>query len=240
MSTADKFDRSRRGALILCGGGSRRMGRDKASLPFGDETMLARTMRLVAESVPQEQIVLAAAADQLFPLLPWAATVIRDREADQGPLPALIDGLAALPANVFGAFVTPCDAPLLESSFVEALFAAMDAGIDAVAPGDGKRLYSLNAVYRPSCVGSLQAACDSGQASVQRALRSPGFRLKELPVEQLRCVDPELRSLLNCNTPEEYEAALALLSNDGGEYRVRGSTVQTFRLPPPGGEGGEP
>lgn len=218
MSTADEFDRSRRGALILCGGGSRRMGRDKASLPFGVETMLARTMRLVAESVPREQIVLAAAVDQLLPSLPWAATVTRDRAADQGPLPALIDGLAALPANVSAALVTSCDAPLLESAFVEALFAAIDvgieAGVDAAVPDDGSRLYPLNAVYRPSCVASLRAACDASQASLQGALRSLGFRLKELPVEQLRCVDPELRSLLNCNTPEEYQAALALLLND--------------------------
>ena len=215
MSNADEFDRSRRGALILCGGGSRRMGRDKASLPIGVETMLARTMRLVAESVPHEQIVLAAASDQLLPPLPSAATVIRDREADQGPLPALIDGLAALPANVSAALVTSCDAPLLESAFVEALFAAMEVEIDAVVPGDGERLYPLNAVYRPSCIASLRAACDAGQMSLQEALRAPGFRLKELPVEQLRCVDPELRSLLNCITPEEYQAALAILSNGG-------------------------
>lgn len=214
MSNADEFDRSRRGALILCGGGSRRMGRDKASLPFGVETMLARTMRLVAESVPHEQIVLAAASDQLLPPLPWAAPVIRDREADQGPLPALIDGLAALPANVSAALVTSCDAPLLESAFAEALFAALGVGIDAATPSDGELLYPLNAVYRPSCMASLRAACNAGQMSLQGALRSPGFRLKELPVEQLRGVDPELRSLLNCNTPEEYQAALAILSNN--------------------------
>jgi molybdopterin-guanine dinucleotide biosynthesis protein A len=210
VSTADEFDRSRRGALILCGGGSRRMGRDKASLPFAGETMLARTMRLVAESIPREQIVLVAAVDQTLPSLPWAAPVIRDRAAEQGPLPALVDGLAALPANVSAVLVTSCDAPLLESAFVEALFAAIDVGVDAAVPGDGSRLYPLNAVYRPSCMASLRSACDAGQTSLQGALRSSGFRLKKLPVEQLRCVDPELRSLLNCNTPEEYQAALAI------------------------------
>ena len=211
MSTAEEIDRSRRGAVILCGGGSRRMGRDKASLPCGDETMLPRVMRLTAEVVPREQIVLVAAAEQQLPPLPWDAILVRDRDADQGPLPALIDGLAALPTNVSAAFVTACDAPLLEPAFVEALFAAMEPEVDATVPSDGERLYPLTAVYRPSCVASLRAHLDEGGSSLQRALRSPGFRLKELPLERLRSVDSELRSLLNCNTLEEYKAALALL-----------------------------
>ena len=43
----------RRGAIILCGGASSRMGRDKAWLPFGpDEVMLQRVVRLVGEVVP--------------------------------------------------------------------------------------------------------------------------------------------------------------------------------------------
>ncbi len=211
MSTANEFDRSRRGALILCGGGSRRMGRDKASLPFGDETLLVRVMRLVAEVVPREQVVLVAAANQQLPLLPWAATVLRDREADQGPLPAIIDGLAALPANVSAAFATACDAPWLQPAFVEMLFDAMEPTVDAAVPSDGERLHPLTAVYRLSCITALRAYRDGGRSSLQGALRSPGIRLKELPVEQLRSVDPELRSLLSCNTSEEYEAALSLL-----------------------------
>lgn len=217
MNTADEFDRSRRGALILCGGGSRRMGRDKASLPFGGETMLARTMRLVAEVVLREQIVLVAAADQTLPPLPWAASVVRDREVDRGPLPALIDGLAALPAKASAAFVTACDAPWLQPALVETLFSAMEPEVDVAVPGDGERLYPLNAVYRPSCVASLRASLDEGGSSLQWALRAPGLRLKELSVEQLRPVDPELQSLLNCNTPEDYQAALALLVKDDAD-----------------------
>lgn len=190
------------------------MGRDKTSLSFGDETMLARTMRLVAEGVPREQIVLAAAVDQGLPPLPWEAIVVRDRSADRGPLPALIDGLAALPTNVSAAFVTACDAPLLEPAFVEMLFAALESDVDAAVPSDGERLYPLTAVYWPSCVASLRATLEEGGASLQGALRSPGFRLKELPLELLGSVDAELRSLLNCNTQEEYQAALALLLGD--------------------------
>ena len=188
------------------------MGRDKASLPVGDETMLARTMRLVAEVVPREQVVLVAAAEQQLPPLPWGAKVIRDREANQGPLPALVDGLAALPAKVSAAFVTACDAPLLKPELVERLFQSLSSEVEAVVPGDGERLHPLLAVYRPRMTVMLQAQLAAGTTSLHGALRSLGSRIVETPVEELRAVDPELRSLMNCNTIEEYEVAIAVSS----------------------------
>lgn len=211
MGLHDESDRQTRGAVILCGGGSRRMGRDKASLPFGDETLLSRTLRLVAEVVPRGQIILVAAMDQQLPPLPWDATVIRDQQPDRGPLPAIIEGLTSLGESVSTAFVTACDAPLLEPSLIELLFASLMPKMDAVVPAEGERLHSLLAVYRRNAAASLRASLEAGRSSLHAALRSPSFRLTEVPVEELRTVDPQLLSLLNCNTPEEYATALALL-----------------------------
>jgi molybdenum cofactor guanylyltransferase len=210
VSTADEIDRSHRGALILCGGGSRRMGRDKASLPFGAETMLARMMRLVAEVVPREHIVLVASAEQELPALPWEATVLRDRVADRGPLPALIDGLASFEGRASVVFVVSCDAPLLQPALVERLFQllASEAEAEAVVPADGERLQPLLAVYRPRVAEALQVQLTAGTTSLHGALRSLGGRIVEAPIEQLRDADSELRSFMNCNTEEEYQAAL--------------------------------
>lgn len=188
------------------------MGRDKASLPFGDETLLARTMRLIAEVVPQEQSVLVAAAEQQLPPLPWEATVVRDRVADQGPLPAIVDGLATLPAQVTAALVIACDSPLLEPALMEMLFQSLTPGFDAVIPIDGELLHPLLAVYRPHVAAALRKQFDAGVHSLHGAIGSASFAPLFLPVEQLRVVDPELRSFLNCNTAEEYLAALERLS----------------------------
>jgi molybdopterin-guanine dinucleotide biosynthesis protein A len=192
------------------------MGRDKASLPFGDESLLARMMRLVAEVVPREQIVLVAAAKQQLPPLPWEATVVRDRNADRGPLPALVEGLAALPATVSAALVVACDAPLLEPAAVERLFQLLPPECDAIVPTEEGELHPLLAVYRRRAVVSLAAAVDRGQASLHRALKSSGCRILELPVERLRDADPKLRSFVNCNTPDDYETALALAFRPNG------------------------
>ena len=57
------------GAIVLCGGMSRRMGRPKAWLPFGpDEVMLQRVVRLVREVVGP--VVVVAAPEQELPMLP--------------------------------------------------------------------------------------------------------------------------------------------------------------------------
>jgi molybdenum cofactor guanylyltransferase len=67
-----------KGAIILCGGKSSRMGRDKATLPFGPEQMLARVVRLVSEVVEPAKIVVVAAPEQELPVLPAAVAVARD------------------------------------------------------------------------------------------------------------------------------------------------------------------
>ena len=64
-------------AIVLCGGRSSRMGRSKALLPFGPETMLQRTVRIVRAAVAGP-IVVVAAADQSLPPLPADVAVVVD------------------------------------------------------------------------------------------------------------------------------------------------------------------
>src|ERR1043165_2456560 len=68
----------RKGAIILCGGKSSRMGRDKATLPFGGELMLARVVRLLSEAVDPQGIVVVAAPNQSLPEVPAPVMIARD------------------------------------------------------------------------------------------------------------------------------------------------------------------
>jgi molybdopterin-guanine dinucleotide biosynthesis protein A len=141
------------------------------------------------------------------------------RNGGQGPLPALIAGLNQLPEIVEAAFVTGCDAPLLKPALVEWLFkrwAAAQSDVVpeekrfvVVAPADGLHLHPLCAVYGAACrVGLAAEAAYSGCRSLRGALNSTAITKLCVPVDELRAVDPELESLINCNTPQEYEAAL--------------------------------
>lgn len=197
------------GAIILCGGESSRMGRDKASLPFGPgETLLSRVVGVLQQVVPNEAIVVVAGRRQHVPPLAGGITLIHESIEGEGPLPALAEGLMQLPTGVEAAFVCGCDAPLLRPAFVERLFHLADARVDAVVPTDIERLYPLAAVYAKKCLPALCAAIESGQRSLRRALRGGRLAVREIQIDQLRVVDPELDSLVNCNTPEEYQRAL--------------------------------
>ena len=73
-----------RGAVVLCGGRSTRMGRDKATLPFGGETLLQRVVGIVQSIV--DDVTVVGRRDQALPELPDAVRVAHDAVEDRGPL----------------------------------------------------------------------------------------------------------------------------------------------------------
>jgi molybdopterin-guanine dinucleotide biosynthesis protein A len=209
---------ARYGAVVLCGGRSTRMGLDKATLPFGAETLLERVVRLVGKVVHDFNTVVVASPNQELPPLPAGVKVIHE---SSGPLPALIAGLSQLPTIVEAAFVTACDTPLLKPAVIEWLlqrWATEQTGevrtnqrFVAVAPVDGRHVHPLCAVYGTACrVGLAATVAYEGDRSLQYALTSKPMGTVLVPVEELGTADPELESLVNCNTWEEYERALRL------------------------------
>ncbi len=196
----------RKGAIILCGGKSSRMGQDKAMLPFGDECLLQRVVRIIAEVVPAENIVIVAGTDQALPPLAESITIARDQIEFRGPLAGIATGLKALgQCRVDAVFAAACDTPFLVRAFVEQMFETL-ADHDAAVPVDSMRQYPLTAVYRPTVLAQIEARIAAGKL---RAIDLfDDIDACRVPVESLREVDPQLKSLQNVNTEEEYRAAL--------------------------------
>src|SRR5262249_37591092 len=105
------------GGIILCGGQSKRMGRPKAWLPFGNELMLQRVTRILGTVV--KPLVVVAAPQPEVPTLPADVAVVRDAERGRGPLQGLSAGLAALQGKCEAAYLSSCDAPFLQTGFVQ-------------------------------------------------------------------------------------------------------------------------
>ena len=193
-----------RGAIILCGGQSSRMSTDKAALPFGDETMLQRVVRRVSEVA--RRIVVVATPGQALPELPDTVTVAHDRREGRGPLEGLAVGLSAIQSQAEIVYATGCDVPLLVPAFVERMFDLLGEH-DVVVPKDGQYHHPLAAVYRTRVLEHVERLLSADR--MRPVFLFDQVSTLEVPVEELRAVDPELATLENINRREDYLAALA-------------------------------
>jgi molybdopterin-guanine dinucleotide biosynthesis protein A len=190
-----------RGAIILCGGKSSRMGVDKALLSFGDETMLARVTRTVRSFVGASCVIVIAASDQELPEFDPAIRIVRDTVEFAGPLVAISQAASEL-SETEAIFVAGCDTPLLKPEVIEFLFGQL-GDHSAIVPEDSERMYPLCGVYRTEVFNG-----DSKLRSMRDFVKH--INAKRIDVRLLRSMDPKLDSLRNINTRQDYLDALAI------------------------------
>ncbi len=221
-------------AVILCGGESRRMGRPKAWLPFGAEYLLQRVVRLA--SAVAAPIAVVAAPGQELPPLPGSVIIARDPQRGRGPLEGLAAGLAALPGEADLVYATATDVPFLQPSWIERM-AELIGGHDLAIPRCDGFFHPLAALYRK------EAALPATRALLQADRLRPVFlseilRTRIVAAEELRDVDPELATLRNLNSPEDYELARKAAGLNppdhppaAGEPRPRHVTLEFYGVP---------
>jgi molybdopterin-guanine dinucleotide biosynthesis protein A len=195
------------GGIILCGGQSKRMGRPKAWLPFGDELMLPRVVRLLSEVV--HPIVVVAAPDQEVPPIPAGVRVVRDEEKGRGPLQGLLAGLTAIANEADAGYLSSCDVPFLQSAFVRRLIDLL-ADNQICVPHVGDYHHPLAAVYRVPVADVVRRLLAENRLRPFFLFQEVNTRVVE--AEELVNVDPTFQTLRNLNTPEDYEAALHSLT----------------------------
>ena len=193
------------GGIVLCGGKSTRMGASKALLPFGPETMLQRVVRLLGTVAAP--MVVVAAADQELPALPAGVIVTRDEREGRGPLEGLRAGLKALPDGVAAAYVTSCDVPLLVPGFVTRMFELAEGHDIAVMEIDGFP-HPLSAVYQSAVLPQVEDLLAHDR--LRPVFLFDAVRTRKVQPAEMTAVDPDLLTLRNLNTREDYLEALSL------------------------------
>jgi molybdenum cofactor guanylyltransferase len=189
--------------IVLCGGRSSRMGRPKAWLPFGDEVLLQRVVRILGEVVAP--IVVVAAPEQALPKLSSQTLIARDDCEFLGPLSGLATGLAALDGLANVAYLSSCDVPLLRPAFVRRVLAGLGEAAICMPDVVGFK-HPLAAAYRVSVAATVHELIRANRLRPVFLTESlTSIFLKEADLLDL---DPQFESLRNLNTPEEYAAAL--------------------------------
>lgn len=197
--------------IVLAGGRSRRMGRDKAWLDAGGRPLIARVIERLASVAAEMVVVVAPGA---APLPDLTARVVVDRVVGAGPLGGLHAGLEA--ARTTWSFVVACDMPFLNLDLIR-YFAYLRPGYDVVLPFPTGRPEPLHAFYHQRCLAPIAASLASGERAMISFLGA--VRVRAVSAAEIAYFDAEGQSFLNINTPEEWEAVRSFAGWSQGESR---------------------
>jgi molybdopterin-guanine dinucleotide biosynthesis protein A len=188
--------------FAVAGGRSRRMGRDKADLPFGPGTLLDHALARLRAVAGRVHVLCGAEPRYLDRGVP----VLLDARVETGPLAGLETALASLATGEV-ALLLGVDMPLVPVTLLEELV-RRSAGADVVVPVSAQGPEPMAAVYSAGAGPALRRALEAGD----RRMTSfwPSVRVERVQGDDLaRFCDPE-HAFLNVNTPEDYERVLTI------------------------------
>lgn len=207
--TPPMAEQERVSAAILAGGASRRMGRNKALLPIRGQTLIERVIDRVRPLADEVWVVTNTPEEYAF----LNVLTVSDRYPGVGPLAGLHAALDAARGDLV--ILLACDMPFVSVALLRYLL-SLTAGVDAVIPRLGGREEPLHAIYRRvTCLPAVEAALHAGKRRLIAFL--PAVRVRYVEEDELRRRDPELRSFLNANTPQEWAHVLAMAGREEAE-----------------------
>jgi molybdopterin-guanine dinucleotide biosynthesis protein A len=205
--------------LVLAGGHSRRMNRDKATLEYAGQSQLARAMSLLEPLVSQAFV--SIRPEQLSDPQRTAYPCIADLVPDLGPISGIHAALHADPTSAW--LVLACDLPFLDSATLQHLIAERAPERTATAflsDFDGKP-EPVCTIYEPVAAAALDTWIAAGQRCPRAFLQQSNAKL--LPPRSGR-------ALANINTSEEYLQARTQLAPARAGTSRRDIRVQYFAI----------
>lgn len=186
-------------AVILAGGKSSRMGRDKALLKFGETTILENLTELAAR-IFCEVLVIAEDRAKLKGLDLGSAKVYEDLLKERGPLAAVYTGLQY--SRTEASFVFTCDMPFMDEVLVRELVDFWEEDFDVICLEDPEGKYEpFPGIYARSARHLIRSFLDRGKDSLWRYFEVATVKPLVLQKERIRV-------LTNMNTIEDYYRVL--------------------------------
>ena len=195
--------------IVLAGGMSRRLGRNKALEPVGGEALIRQVTGRLSK-IADETIVVAADAEQARVLpLPASARVALDLYPGKGSLGGIFSGLSA--SQTTWAIVVACDMPFLNLELLRHMLDLRE-GHDVVVPVLDGRPEPTHAVYSRTCLPHIEKRLQADDLKIARFFDE--VRVKYVPQDDLARFDPDFLSFFNVNTQEDLDRALALAAEE--------------------------
>ena len=215
-------------AVILAGGKSSRMKRNKALLPCNGEFFIERIHRLLAPLF--SEVIVVTNTPELYPFLPCG--MVSDEYPGLGSLAGIHAGLKQ--SGTGRIFAVACDMPYLNADLIR-LMASRAVDCDIVIPESGGGLEPLHTIYGKGCIPAMEKALSSGSVRIVDCF--DWSRVAVVSKEQVAAFDPEFLSFENINTPEDYFRFRS--GKDGQTRRIPSCEKTSGRFPVTGRSAGK-
>lgn len=192
-------------SIVLAGGKSTRLGKDKATELIGGESLLQRVLSRLATFSTDIILVVTKGQAKLPDYLPPGTRIIQDIFPDGGALGGIYSGLTVSPS--FHNLLVACDMPFLSVPLLQYLL-EVSPSYDVVVPRVGDWLEPLHAVYSKNCIAPIRRLLEEGNHRIFDFF--PQVKVKYVTEEELNRFDPEHLSIFNINTQQELDRARQL------------------------------
>lgn len=185
-------------AIILAGGKSIRMGRNKAFLKLKGKTFIEHQVDLLREIF--DKIIISANTPSEYEYL--NLPVFKDIFPEKGPLGGIYTGL--INSSSFYTFMLACDMPFVEVELIRHL-KSLTEGHDVVVPQSNRGLEPLHAFYSKNCIEPIKREIDRNKLRIISFF--PEVNVKIVKLDSLTSSKSFKHSIKNLNTVKEYENA---------------------------------
>jgi len=184
--------------IILAGGENKRMGVDKAFLTVAGIPLIEHVLGVLGAVV--QQIIIVTNSPERYRT--YDARIVTDRLDLRGPLTGMYSGLFSSESeyNV----VVACDMPFLNAGLLSFMM-ELAPGYDAVVPGVGELTEPLHAVYSKKLLPVIEERIGKNERRIQGIFVKANVRY--VTEKEISRFDPERRSFINLNTPQQYKEA---------------------------------
>ena len=166
MSSEIKNNENIKSCIILCGGQSRRMGRDKGSMIIQNEPMIKHILSTLNHQINEVVIVLndRTRIDKYSEFInpqdyTYTITFLEDMIKNKGPMPGIMTGLSEIKSDY--ALVLPCDSPYVSEKYIQTIFSEIEEDYQAIVPyhdNDNKLKTSepLHSIYNKNVIPEIE------------------------------------------------------------------------------------
>ena len=208
MSSEIENNENIKSCIILCGGQSRRMGRDKGSMIIQDKPMIKHILSTLNHEINEVVIVLnnQERIDRYSKFInptdyTYTIKFVEDEIKNKGPMPGIMTGLSHISGKY--ALILPCDSPYVSKNYITTIFSQIDEKYQAVVPYHDeenklKTSEPLHSIYDKSVIPVIENLVSEDVLHIKGLIEKIDTKFVYIDNEKI-----EKKEFRNLNRPED-------------------------------------